>query len=281
MAVIHAGGRIIFSDCDETMCLDPNLINERITKNTKVVIIVHIGGIIHPKIKEIQKICRDNNITLVEDAAHAAGSLLDKKRAGNFGGAASFSFYPTKVITSAEGGMIVTNNENIDKKARIFRDRGKIDFYSTTSIELGSSWRMSEIHAVIGLYQLNRIEEFIKKRRSIAKIYDKKLNNFDGIKPLKIANKVKSNYYKYIALLNNVDKLKLKNELKKFKVNLSGGVYDIACHLHPIFKNLGYKKGNFPIAEYLNKNHICLPIYPTMKNEWIDYIIKTLEKIIK
>lgn len=281
LAVIHAGGRVVFSDCDETICLDPNLINEKLTKDTKAVIIVHIGGIIHPKVRELQKICKDNNVFLIEDAAHAHGSTLNNKKAGSFSEAASFSFYPTKVITSAEGGMIVTNNENIDKKARILRDRGKPEFHSGESVALGSSWRMSEVHAIIGLSQLNRLEEFIRERRKTAKIYNKGLNKISGIKPLKIADDVKSNYYKYIALLDKgVNRVKIKEELKKMNVNLSGEVYQIPCHLQPVFKNLGYKLGDFPVAEDLCNRHICLPIFPTMKKEEIDYVLDSINKVL-
>ena len=279
LAVIHAGGKIILSDCDETMCLNPDLINKKINKNTKVVIIVHVGGIIHPKIKELQKICKDNNIFLIEDAAHAHGSILNEEKAGNFGEAAAFSFYPTKVITSAEGGMIITNNKSINIKGRILRDRGKIDFYSDKSVELGSSWRMSEVHAAIGLSQLNRLEEFVAKRRAVAKIYNKRLDKINWIKPLKI--KSESNYYKYITLLDeSINREKFKKELKKFNIHLSGEVYRTPCHLQPVLKNIIQGERDFPIAEDLCKRHICLPIFPIMEKKEVNYVLESINKIL-
>ncbi|MBI4158716.1 DegT/DnrJ/EryC1/StrS aminotransferase family protein [Candidatus Woesearchaeota archaeon] len=280
LAVLHAGGSIRFIDCDETFCLNSEQLNEKITKETKAVIIVHIGGIIHHKINEIVKICKDRNVILIEDAAHAHGSSIQGKKAGGFGKAASFSFYPTKVITSGEGGIIVTDNKMIEQKARILRDRGKPVFNSAISIDKGSSWRMSEINAILGIFQLKRLEEFIEKRREIAKIYDKNLKGI-GITPLEI-KKSKTNYYKYIAMLDkNIDKIRLKEELKKREISLSGEVYSVPCHLQPVFNYLGYKQGAFPIAENLCNRHICLPIFPTLKREEVDYVISSFEEILK
>jgi len=112
----------------ENLCLDSNSVKQKIQKDTKGIIIVHIGGVVPPQTKEIQEICREHNLFLIEDAAHAHGSTLNGKPAGTFGDAAAFSFYPTKVMTSGEGGMIVTSDENIYKRALVFRDQGKAGF---------------------------------------------------------------------------------------------------------------------------------------------------------
>ena len=127
-SVIHAGGKVIFADVTDNLCLDPDSVKQKIQKDTKGIIIVHIGGVVPPQIKEIQEICREHNLFLIEDAAHAHGSTLNGEPAGTFGDAAAFSFYPTKVMTSGEGGMIVTNNENIYRRALVFRDQGKAGF---------------------------------------------------------------------------------------------------------------------------------------------------------
>ena len=109
-SVIHAGGKVIFADMTENLCLDPDSVKQKIQKDTRGIIIVHIGGVVPPQITEIQAICHEHNLFLIEDAAHAHGSTLNGKSAGTFGDAAAFSFYPTKVMTSGEGGMIVTNS---------------------------------------------------------------------------------------------------------------------------------------------------------------------------
>lgn len=282
-AVIHAGGRVIFADITESLCIDPDSVKENIKKDTKGIIVVHIGGAVAPEIGEIKEICKKHNLFLVEDAAHAHGSTLDGKKAGTFGDAAAFSFYPTKVITSGEGGMIVTNNEDIYKRALVFRDQGKAGFYGNVHTEMGYNWRMSDVHAAIGLSQFARLDEFIEARRGIAKIYDEELEEIDGINPLKILPNGSSNYYKYVALLDKgIDRVAFKKELKeRHNVSLSGEVYELPCHLQPIFKKLyGFKGGEFPKAEKLCERHICLPVFPTMTGEEAKYVAEAVNEVI-
>ncbi|MFX0152557.1 MAG: DegT/DnrJ/EryC1/StrS family aminotransferase, partial [Candidatus Hodarchaeota archaeon] len=216
-AVLHAGGQVKFIDIEEEFfSLDPNLLQEAISSKTKVVIIVHIGGIISPKISEIKKICRDNNIILLEDAAHAHGCHLNGEHAGSFGTAASFSFYPTKVITSGEGGMITTNDERINEKARIYRDQGKAGFHGNYHVDLGYNWRLPEINAILGLSQLGRLKEFIERRQMIAKIYDRELKSIPKVYLVSLPNTLSCNYYKYIVLLDkDVDRQNLKKKLRE------------------------------------------------------------------
>jgi dTDP-4-amino-4,6-dideoxygalactose transaminase len=282
-AVIHAGGRVIFADATENLCLDPDSVQQKIEKDTKGVIVVHIGGVVPPQVKEIQQICREHNLFLIEDAAHAHGSKLDGKMAGTFGDAAAFSFYPTKVMTSGEGGMIVTNNEEIYKRAQVFRDQGKAGFFGNVHTEMGYNWRMSEIHAAIGLSQFARLEEFIADRRRIAQIYDKELEKLNRVSPLRIPSSVKSNYYKYVAMLEDgIDRAGLKKEMKGKKgVGLSGEVYELPCHLQPIFKDLyGFKGGELPISEDLCRRQICLPVFATMTDEQAKYVVDSLKEVI-
>jgi len=282
-AIIHAGGKVIFADITDSLCIDPQSVKKNIKKDTKAIIVVHIGGAVAPEIGEIKEICKKHNLFLIEDAAHAHGSILDGKKAGTFGDAAAFSFYPTKVITSAEGGMIVTNNEDIYKRSLVFRDQGKAGFYGNVHTEMGYNWRMSEIHAAIGLSQFARLDEFIEVRREIAKIYDKELGEIDGINPLKIPSNGSSNYYKYVALLDKgIDRVAFKKELKeRHNVSLSGEVYELPCHLQPIFKKLyGFKGGEFPKAEELCERHICLPVFPTMTGEEAKYVVEVLREVM-
>ena len=278
-SVIHAGGEVIFTDVTENLCIDPESVKENIRNDTKGVIVVHIGGIIAPQIKAIQEICEDHNLFLIEDAAHAHGSTLDGKMAGGFGDAAAFSFYPTKVMTSGEGGMITTDDKKIYGRALVFRDQGKAGFYGNVHTEMGYNWRMSEVHAAIGLSQFARLEEFIRNRREIAKIYDDELKEIDGVTPTKIPPEVRSNYYKYVALLDDgVDRAAIKKELReKYGVGMSGEVYELPCHLQPIFKEMqGFKEGDFPIAEDVCKRQICLPVFATMTEEQAKYVIDSL-----
>jgi len=140
---------------------------------------------------------------------------------------------------------------------------------------------MSEIHAVLGLSQFSHLDEFINERRKIAKIYDERLRTVPKIKPLMIPPECKSNYYKYIALLDeDVDRKKLKSTLReKYDIGLAGEVYELPCHLQPVFKG-EYKRGNFPQAETICARHICLPVYVGMKDEEINYVVDSLNKVL-
>lgn len=283
-SVIHAGGRVTFADITDNLCLDVESVLEAIQKDTKAVIVVHIGGMIPPQIRELQQICKEHNIFLIEDAAHAQGSTLNGKKAGSFGIASAFSFYPTKVMTSGEGGMITTDDEKVNEKALVLRDQGKAGFLENIHTEMGYNWRMSEIHAAIGLSQFARLEQFVADRRRIAKIYDKELEKINGITPLMMPPGVKSNYYKYIALLRHgVDRTSLKKELReKYGVSLSGEVYELPCHLQPIFRNLhNFMEGEYPKAEKLCGQHVCLPVFATMTEEEAKYVIHSLREVIK
>ena len=282
-SVLHAGGKVKFVDADpETFSVDFDDLKRRMSSQTKGVIIVHIGGIISPQVEEIRNLCREKGLFLLEDAAHAHGSSLAGKKAGNFGDAGCFSFYPTKVMTSAEGGMIVTDSEEFVQKARSYRDQGKISPSQNLHDKLGYNWRMSEINAIIGLSQFSHLDQFIDERRKIAEIYDEGLKSVPKIRPLLIPPEIKSNYYKYIALLDEgIDRKKLKSILReKYEVGLTGEVYELPCHLQPIFENK-YKNGDFPDAEYVCAHHICLPVYVTMKREEANYVVSSLEQVLK
>lgn len=282
-AVLHAGGKIRFVDVEKNaFSIDVDDLKRAINRRTAGIILVHIGGIITSNIEDIQRICEEKGIFLLEDAAHAQGSSFNGKMAGTFGKAACFSFYPTKVITSGEGGMIVTDDKKIYEEALIYRDQGKAGFYGNIHTRLGYNWRMSEIHAVVGLYQLRRIEEFIEGRNRVARVYDEGLEKIPGISRLKLSEKLRCNYYKYIALLENeINRTKLKKTLKEdYGISLSGEVYELPCHLQPVFKDLS-KEDTFPVAEDICSRHICLPIYPTMTQEEAESVLTSLRDALE
>ena len=279
-AVQHAGGIVRFAECDPaTYAIDVDHARTLINDRTRAVVVVHIGGLITPRIAELQKMCADAGIPLVEDAAHAHGSTLNGKPAGGFGLAAAFSFYPTKVITSGEGGMISTNDDRINEEARIYRDQGKAGFTSNFHTRLGNNWRLSEPHAIIGRYQLKRLPEFIAARQRIAKIYDRGLGSI-GVTPLPMPAAVSSNYYKYIAMPPvGVDRIALKKRLREtFDVGLSGEVYEAPCHLQPVFGPL--EAGTLPVAEELCARHICLPVSAVMTDDDAAYVVDSLGKAL-
>jgi len=282
-AVLHAGAKIRFVDADpDTFSIDVESLERSITRETVGVIVVHVGGIVTPKMDRIRRICEVNDLFLIEDAAHAHGSSLNGRMAGSFGKAASFSFYPTKVMTSGEGGIIVTNSQKIKEEALMYRDQGKASFTANIHDKLGYNWRMSEFHAIIGLSQFSRLGEFIKNRTRIARIYDGGLISIPGVTPLVLSPECKTNYYKYIALLDeDVDRAKLKSILRQeYGVGLSGEVYELPCHLQPIFKG-NCKQKEFPHAEDVCQRHICLPIFANMTLDQANYVLSSLEAVLR
>jgi len=281
-AVVHAGAYPRFADINpQTFTLSLETIKKAITRKTVGVIIVHIGGLISPEISEIKAFCDDKGLFLIEDAAHAHGSSLNGQMAGTFGVANSFSFYPTKVMTSGEGGMIVTNEDKIYEEALIYRDQGKAGFYGNFHVRMGYNWRMSELHAIVGLAQLRRLDEFIAVRRRIARLYDESLKEIEGVQPVLLPSGVESNYYKYMVLLDHgINRSVLKKMLKEqYGVTLSGEVYEIPLHRQPVFER--YSSGQFPIAEDICARHICLPIYSDMTEDEAKYVINSLAKTIR
>lgn len=275
-AVVHAGGRPRFVDCDpETMAISPEDLRRQIGPETAGVILVHIGGLVTPDIDEIRRICDERGVWLFEDAAHAHGSSHGGRMAGSFGVAASFSFYPTKVIAGGEGGIIVTNDDRIAEEARIYRDQGKAGFLTNFHTRLGANWRMSEPHAVITLSQFNRLDQFIAHRQRIARIYTAALGA-GPVTPLGIPEGARCNYYKYIAYLpDGVDRAALKQLLRaEYEVGLSGEVYDTPLHQQPVFAEWADRP--LPGAEQLCARHICLPVSATMTDEQAQYVVDSL-----
>jgi dTDP-4-amino-4,6-dideoxygalactose transaminase len=149
---------------------------------------------------------------------------------------------------------------------------------------MGYNWRLSEVHAAIGLSQFRRLNEFIEDRRRVAKIYDNELKKMDKVTPITIPSNVESNYYKYVALLDNgLDRTALKKELREtYGVGMSGEVYELPCHLQPIFKDMyGFNEGDFPVAEDICKRQICLPLFATMTDEQAKYVIDSLMEVLR
>ncbi len=276
-AAAHAGAKVRFLDCaPETFAIDADDLERQISPETAAVVIVHIGGIVSADIARIKAICEARGVPLVEDAAHAHGSSLGGVMAGAFGKAATFSFYPTKVITSAEGGMIVTDDEALYQEALIYRDQGKAGFTTNFHTRLGSNWRLSEVHAAIGLAQFRRLGEFIDHRNAIARIYDEELGRIEGIRPVRSAEGSRNNYYKYIAMLpDGVDRAALKKALREnHDVGLSGEVYETPLHIQPVFEQ--FRDRDLPGAERICARHICLPVSAVMTEDDARYTVESL-----
>ena len=292
-AVIHSGNRIIFADSrPESLCLDVDDVARRIDTDTAAVIVVHVGGVIDPDIYKLVELCDEKGICLIEDCAHAHGCKIDGEAAGTLGVAGAFSFFPTKVLVSGEGGMITTNDEALYKEAVKLRNHGKDPELDNRMSSVGNNWRMSEITSVLGVQQMRCAAELVSIRQGIARFYDQAMASVEGITPLKLADNVMSSYYKYIAYLDEgLDRTEIKQILKQdYRVNLTGEVYADLGHTEPVWRTFDYagKPGSeppqpneFPGAEYLAKRHVCLPIYPGLKHQESEWVVDSLGKVLR
>jgi perosamine synthetase len=280
-AVIHAGGRPVFLDMDpESFAVSPEEVEKRLTPRTAGLVVVHIGGIVSRRMPELRDLATRKGIWLVEDAAHAHGSAYQGIKAGAFGMAGSFSFYPTKVMTSAEGGMIVTDDDRLAEEARIYRDQGKASFTQNAHVRMGYNWRMSEPHAIIGLKHLERLPAMLKDRQRIAAVYDRGLKALRQLSPLQVPPGGECNFYKYIVVLKSLqDRKALKALLReRYAVSLAGEVYEEPLHKQPVFAQ--YAVRALPVAEDYCARHLCLPIFSGMDDAQARQVIGALEQSI-
>ncbi len=276
-SVLFAGGKPVFADMKaDTLCIDVDDVRKKLSPKTAGIIVVHIAGLVCPQINEIKELCNENGLFLMEDAAHAHGAMIDGKMAGTLGDVGCFSFYPTKVMTTCEGGMIITNNSQLAKEACCLRTVGQDA--EKKAVMLGHNWRLNELAAVVGKYQLEHLEEFVIKRNEVAKWYEEALSNVEGISLFKVPSNFRHSYYKYpVKLADGIKREKLGFLLKqKYSVE-TGHVYYPPCHLQPFYmENFGTKKGDLPIAETVLNKVLCLPMHCGLTKENIDYIRDSL-----
>jgi dTDP-4-amino-4,6-dideoxygalactose transaminase len=281
-AVMAAGAMPVFADIDpKTGALDVAGVEAVLSERTAAVVLVHIAGLINPDVTVLRALCDQRGIGLVEDAAHAHGCRLGDAYAGSFGVAAAFSFYPTKVITTGEGGAIVTSSERIRDEAMSYRDQGKASFLSNLHVRRGYAWRMSELHAAVGLVQLRHLDEFIATREEVARKYDNGLSSIPWLTPLQAAPALRCNYYKYPVLLDRrLDRTALKAALKeRFQITLSGEVYDTPLHRQPVFEP--FARGQLPCAERFCAHHVCLPVHSDMTEREVERVLKAAAAVCR
>jgi dTDP-4-amino-4,6-dideoxygalactose transaminase len=279
-AVLRAGATPVFADIDPgTFALSPRTLAAALTPDTAAAVLVHVGGLITPQADELRLLCDEAGIALVEDAAHAHGSSYDGRFAGSFGTAAAFSFYPTKVVTSGEGGMIVTASDQLAAEARIYRDQGKGAFGANHHVREGYAWRMSEQNAATGLVHLRRMDQFIARRREVAARYDKGLAGLGSLVPLAEPPGCRGNIYKYLALLPaGADRARFKQQLAaRFEVRLAGEVYELPLHRQPVLAR--YAGPPLPVADDICGRHVCLPVHSDMTDAEADEVLAAIAEV--
>lgn len=275
-AAVRAGASVGFLDMElDGLGPDPAALEQALRQHRDVaaVVTVHIGGIVSPAVRSVAQICHAHGIPLVEDAAHAFGSRLDGSWAGTFGQFGAFSLYPTKVLTSAEGGLVTASGPAGLEAARRLRDHGKTAFEGNFHDCAGSNWRMSEVHAAVGLAQLERFDAMTLERQKLAARYDEQVATVPRLRRYAVPAGVSTSGYKYLAFLpDGVDRKTLKARLRtRHGVSLAGEVYDTLLCEQPFFAGgqsaAGPGHQSFPQARWFAARHICLPMYPSMTQE--------------
>ncbi len=287
LAPVAAGAKIILVDCDPVhfqMC--PHDLARKLRPDTRAVILVHLGGFISPAWRRIKELAEAHGAILIEDAAHAHGAEVPEGRAGSLGRAAAFSFYPTKVLTTAEGGMITTADEGLRRALLALRQHGQERPGENVHQSFGLNYRPSELHALLGRVMMEKAEWILDERRRAAAEYDRLLAGGDlRVVPAPVGQRPA--YYKYLALLpEGVDRGRIKARLKnEFRVSLTGEVYAIPLHRQPFWtSHPEYPAAPLealPVSEMVAARHICLPLYPGLTADAQQCVVERLLRVVR
>jgi perosamine synthetase len=278
-AVLYLGAKPIVADIDiQTFNISIDSVNERITSKTRAIVAVHIGG--NPcDMKALREIADDKHLHLIEDCAHAHGARIGTQSCGTFGEAAAFSFHPTKVITSAEGGMVVTDSERLAERVKTIRNQGRSGYGPREITELGYNYRMTEINAAVGIRQLRELDSFVRERHQIAARYRGALKRLDWARPQMVREGNTSSYCAFLILLENSQSSRdsIRENMQRFGVETS--VLYHPFHLQPFYRDL-FSRESFsaPVSELFGKLSLALPMWNGLKDEDIDYVVTALSK---
>jgi len=273
--VLYQQAKPILADVSDNYNISLKEIKDKITDKTKAIIVPHMFG--YPAdIKEIKEICDEKNICLVEDCAQSIGALYNDKKVGTFGDISIFSFYATKMMTTIQGGMVCTNNSNWVQTIEDLRLHDQCRSFEDPDVRLKYNYRMSDVGAAMGMVQLNKLNNFIKRRREIAQIYRENIDD-EVIHPLESSTK-RHVYSRYI----------LKTPYPSFAIIEKLREQNIICeimHMPPLNRRALLKEFNvnaqFPKTDEIIEYTVSLPIYPSLKNEDATYIANTFNKTME
>ena len=291
--IIQIGAKPVFVDIEEDgFNIDVTKIPEAITPETKAIIPVHFAG--EPcDMDEIMKIAQENNLFVIEDAAHAVGAEYKGKKIGNIGDVTVFSFYATKNLTTGEGGMVTTNNDELAEKIRLLSLHGiSKDAWKRYTAEgswyyeilyAGYKYNMTDIQASLGIHQLNKLEKFLSIRQKYAQRYSSAFADISEIKTPPVNHHVRHAWHLYVIRLNSASlSIDRKQFIEALKAeNIGSSVHFIPLHLHPYYRNrYAYKLGDYPNAEDTYSRVISLPLFPKMTIADVEDVIKAVKKTV-
>lgn len=260
-SILYTGAQPVFVDINpKTYNLDPNKIEDAVTDKTKAILPVHLYG--QPAdMDSINKIANENDLYVIEDAAQAHGAMYKGKLTGSLGDAACFSFYPTKNMTTGEGGMITTNNDELAETIRVLRSHGETERYTHTV--LGYNFRMTDISAAIGLVQLKRLDEFNDSRIRNAGYLTSHIKKINGVTPPFVQDQIKHVFHQYTIRVDNGKRDKLKDYLNEKGVG-TGIHYPKAIYEQKLYQDLGIK-GDCIQGEKAASEVLSIPVHPGLK----------------
>jgi dTDP-4-amino-4,6-dideoxygalactose transaminase len=275
-AISYVGAKPVYVDIDDaTFTMDPRKVEKAITPRTKAIMPVHLYG--HPcDLNPLLEICRKHNLPLVEDAAQAHGAKYRGKKVGTFGTMSGFSFYPGKNLGACgEGGALVTNDAGFDKRARSLREHGSsVRYYHD---EVGFNYRMEGIQGAVLGVKLKHLDEWTRERRRVAHRYHELLADTPLQLPVE-ADYAESVYHLYVVRHSRRDELKKHLEANQIGCALH---YPVPLHLQKCYQSLGYKTGDFPIAEKAARECLSLPIYPELTDDQIQRVASSIREFFK
>ena len=282
--LIRVGARPVLVDSDPlTWNMDVAQIEKKITQKTKAIMIVHIYGL-PADIDPIFKLARKHGLKVIEDAAEMHGQTYKGKPCGSFGDISIFSFYPNKHITTGEGGMILTNNEILAEKSRGFRNLCFQDKKRFIHEELGWNFRMTNLQAALGLAQLERLDEFVKRKRTMGKLYAKLLSGVDGIElPLERTNYAENIYWVFGVILSDKLDFNADEAMRRLaKLTIGTRPFFWPMHEQPVFQKMGLFRGErYPVAERLARRGFYLPSGLALTTKQIKHVVLSIKSILE
>ena len=287
--VLYCGGTPVFADVDpKTYNIDPEDIRRKITDRTKAIIAVHLAG--QPcDMDAIHSIAREYGLIVIEDGAHALGSVYKGKKVGSMSDMTTFSFHPVKPITTGEGGMIVTDNEDFYKKMVLFRSHGitRDDSIMTRNdgpwfyqqFDLGYNYRITDIQCALGCSQMKKLDRFLARRKEIVARYNEAFADCDNIiTPYQLSD-TESGWHLYMVQVKNCDRRQVFEAMREKGIGVN--VHYIPVYMHPYYQEHGYENVHCANAEEIYSHIISLPLYPGLTFERQDYVIDALKSLCK
>lgn len=292
-AIIHSGATPVFVDCEkDSMNIDPERIGERITKKTKAILPVHFAGRA-ADMDRIGKIAKENGLLVIEDAAHAIETSYKGRKIGTTADISCFSFYVTKNITTVEGGMATTSNDDYADKIRTYglhgMSKGAWERYSDKGyrhysvIFPGFKYNMTDVQASIGMHQIKKIGGYHSRREAIWERYDEAFRDLPVTIPKKEEDDTVHARHLYTILLNieelDADRDAIMNDLHL--ENIGTGVHYVSLHLHPYYRQAyGYAPDDFPNAKFISERTLSLPLSAKLSDKDVDDVIQAVRKVI-